>query len=227
MAANICSTSSGRLFVIDRYSEQPYLVDTGSDLCVFPRKLLPGRRERTDYTLYAANGTTIPTYCWTSKSLKQGRRREITWRFVIADVDLPILVMILLSHYGLLVDCRNNRLLDGVHVLSHHTAISPQCQNHRWRHATRQPPGGIPGADQASRDTPRGPGTKQHITSVQPPTHLLSTARHQNAWPSPRPSSTPCCGTAPPDAQKAHGLPPPILCQRRKTVGGPVETTGP
>jgi hypothetical protein len=61
-AANFCTTSSGRLFVTDRTTKQRYLVDTGSDLCVFPRKLLPGRRERTDYTPYAANGTTIPTY---------------------------------------------------------------------------------------------------------------------------------------------------------------------
>jgi len=64
MSANVCTTSSGRLFVMDRYSKQLYLVDTGSDLCGFPRKLLPGRMERTDNTLYAANGTTILTYGW-------------------------------------------------------------------------------------------------------------------------------------------------------------------
>jgi hypothetical protein len=70
--------------------------------------------ERTDYTLYAANRTTIPTYGWTPQSLNLGLRREFTWRFVIADVQLPIIGVDLLSHYGLLVDCRNNRLLDGV-----------------------------------------------------------------------------------------------------------------
>ena len=60
-AANVCSTNSGRLFVTDRVNIQRYLVDSGYDLCVFTRKLLPGRSERTDYTLYAANGTTIPS----------------------------------------------------------------------------------------------------------------------------------------------------------------------
>jgi len=60
--ANGCTTSSGRLFVMDRNSKQRYLVDTGSDLCDFPRRLLQGRWERTDYTLYIANGTTIPIY---------------------------------------------------------------------------------------------------------------------------------------------------------------------
>ena len=117
-AANVCTTTSGRLFITDRVRKQRYLVDTGSDLCVFPRKLLPGRRERTDYTLYAANGTTISTYGWISQSLNLGLRREFTWRFVVADVQLPIIGVDLLSFYGLLVDCRNNRLLDGVTSLS-------------------------------------------------------------------------------------------------------------
>ena len=58
-AANVYTTCFGRLFVKDRITKQRYLVDTGSDLCVFPRKLLAGRRECMDYTLYAANGTTI------------------------------------------------------------------------------------------------------------------------------------------------------------------------
>jgi len=47
-----------------------------------------------------------------------GLRRDFTWCFVIADVDLPIIGVDLLSHYGLLVDCRNNRQLDGVTSLS-------------------------------------------------------------------------------------------------------------
>ena len=78
MAAKVCTTSSDRLFITDRISNQWYLVDIGSDLCVFPHKFLPGRRERTDYTLYVANGTTIPTYGWTSQSLNLSLRRELT-----------------------------------------------------------------------------------------------------------------------------------------------------
>ena len=117
-AANICTISSGHLFITDRHSKQRYVVDTGSDLCVFPRKLLPGLRERTDYTLYAANGTTIPTYRWTLRTLNMGLRHDFTWRFVIADMQLPIIGLDLLSNYGLLVNCRNNRLLEGVALLS-------------------------------------------------------------------------------------------------------------
>jgi len=117
-AANVCTTRFGRLFITDRVSKRRYLVDTGSDLCVFPRKLLPGRRDRTDYNLYAGNGTTIPTCGWFSQNLNLGLQRDFVWRFVVADVQFPIIGVDLLSYYGLLIDCRNNRLLDGVTSLS-------------------------------------------------------------------------------------------------------------
>ncbi len=117
-AAHVCFTNSGRLLVTDRTSKLQYLVDTGSDLSVFPHKLLPENRPSIDYLLYAANGTTIPTYGWVSKSLDVGLRRDITWRFIVAKVELPIIGMDFLSHFNLLVDCRNNRLLDGITSLS-------------------------------------------------------------------------------------------------------------
>jgi hypothetical protein len=47
-----------------------------------------------------------------------GLRRDFTWRFVVADVSQPLIGVDFLSHFGLLVDCRNNRLLDGVSSLS-------------------------------------------------------------------------------------------------------------
>ena len=116
-AAHVCFTNSGRLLVTDRTSKLQYLIDTGSDLSVFPHKLLPENRPSIDY-LYAANGTTIPTYGWVSKSLVLGLRRDFTWRFIVAKVELPIIGVDFLSHFNLLVDCRNNRLLDGITSLS-------------------------------------------------------------------------------------------------------------
>jgi hypothetical protein len=120
-AANICTTTTGRLFVIDRSSKQRFLIDTGSDRCVFPSKLVPQRRERVNYDPCAANGT-ISTYGWLPFSLNLGLRRDFTWRFVVADVTHPLIGADFLSHFGLLVDCRNNRLLDGV------TSLSAQVQ---------------------------------------------------------------------------------------------------
>ena len=57
MAADACSITTDRLFITDRVSNMRFLVDTGSDLCVLPRKHVPGRRERNSYDLFAANGT--------------------------------------------------------------------------------------------------------------------------------------------------------------------------
>jgi hypothetical protein len=43
---------------------------------------------------------------------------NFTRRFVVADIQTPVIGVDLLSHFGLLVDCRNNRLLDGDTSLS-------------------------------------------------------------------------------------------------------------
>lgn len=108
----------GRLFVTDRTTKTQYLVDTGSDLCVFPRSKVPGRREKTNYELSAANGTTIKTYGYVNIKLNLGLRREFNWQFVIADVTKAIIGVDFLSHYNLVVDCRNKRLIDGETTLS-------------------------------------------------------------------------------------------------------------
>lgn len=68
----------------------------------------------TDYKLYAANGTIIPTYGFAHISLDFGLRREFTWRFVVAKVTKPIVGIDFLSHYNLLVDCRRQCLVDGL-----------------------------------------------------------------------------------------------------------------
>jgi hypothetical protein len=59
------------------------------------------------------------------RRLNLGLRRDFTRRFVIADVQLPIIGVDLLSRYGLLVDYRNKRLLDGVISLSTPGFIAP------------------------------------------------------------------------------------------------------
>jgi hypothetical protein len=126
-AGSVCTAATDRLFVTDKNSKRRFLIDTGSDLCVYPRKFIPQRRSRVNNDLYAANGNTIHTYGWLSLSLNLGLRREFTWRFVVADVTEPLIGADFLTHFGLLVDCRNSRLLD--HVMSLFTpaqATSPR-----------------------------------------------------------------------------------------------------
>lgn len=101
MSADDCPVPGiGRLFVTDRSSKAQFLVDTGSDLCVYPRSALRDRRSRTEYTLCAANGSSISTYGYLNLSLDFGLRRTFVWRFVVADVTKPIIGVDFLNFYG-------------------------------------------------------------------------------------------------------------------------------
>lgn len=118
VAANDCQTSTGRLFVTDRTSKMQFLVDTGSDLCVFPRSAVKAPCIKTTFDLIAANNSTIHTYGPIRLHINLGLRRDFIWNFTVADVSKPIIGVDFLSHYHLLVDCRNQRLVDGLTSLS-------------------------------------------------------------------------------------------------------------
>ena len=118
MATDDCpTTSSGRLFVQDRSSHIEFLVDTGSDLCVYPRSALRERRAKTDFQLCAANGTAIETFGYIELNLNLGLRRNFPWRFTVANVTKAIIGVDFLSSYNLMVDCRNRRLIDNTTTL--------------------------------------------------------------------------------------------------------------
>nr|XP_037871837.1 uncharacterized protein LOC101736984 [Bombyx mori]XP_037871838.1 uncharacterized protein LOC101736984 [Bombyx mori] len=118
MATDDCLNSPGRLFVTDRTTKTQFLVDTGSDLCVFPRTQLRERRAPTSYKLTAANGSTIDTYGYSQLNLDLGLRRNYPWRFIVADVTKPIIGVDFLCHYNLIVDCKNRKLIDDTTTLS-------------------------------------------------------------------------------------------------------------
>jgi hypothetical protein len=117
MATSDCP-STGRLFVMDYNTKMQFLVDTGSDLCVFPRSALKERRNKTTYQLSAANGTIINTYGYAHLILNLRLRRDYAWRFIVADVTKPIIGVDFLSFYNLIVDCRNQKLIDNTTTLS-------------------------------------------------------------------------------------------------------------
>lgn len=103
---------TSRLFITDQTTKEEFLIDTGSDLCVYPRARVRGPVTKAKYELFAANSSHISTYGLRTFNLDLGLRRAFLWKFVIADVTKPIIGADFLSHYGLLVDLRNRRLLD-------------------------------------------------------------------------------------------------------------------
>lgn len=101
------------LFIKDQATGTHYLVDTGSDLSVFPRGLVKKATcSPIGYQLYAANGSFIETYGLLTLKPDLGFRRNITWRFIVTDVTKPIIRADFLSHFDLVVDLKRKCLRD-------------------------------------------------------------------------------------------------------------------
>ncbi|GFY46260.1 uncharacterized protein TNIN_202931 [Trichonephila inaurata madagascariensis] len=71
-----------------------------------------------NFQLKAANNSTIKTYGFLALPLDLGLRRHFSWRFVIADIPLPIIGSDFLAHYGPLPNCKRKLLLDRITSLS-------------------------------------------------------------------------------------------------------------
>ncbi|XP_035213270.1 uncharacterized protein LOC118187180 [Stegodyphus dumicola] len=63
--------------------------------------------------LFAANGTKIATYGTKLLTINLNLRRSFTWPFILADVNQPIIGVDFLTKFNLLIDVKNNRLIDG------------------------------------------------------------------------------------------------------------------
>jgi hypothetical protein len=61
---------------------------------------------------FRANGTIVYTYVCITLRLDLSLSRELSWRFVVADVTGPIIGSDFLSFYSLLVYIRIRRLID-------------------------------------------------------------------------------------------------------------------
>ncbi|GFU78571.1 hypothetical protein TNCV_2301831 [Trichonephila clavipes] len=77
-----------------------------------------GECQASQYKLYAANGTEIPTYGLKILTLDLGLRRPFQWPFIIAKVERGIIGADFLQKFQLLIDLHNRKLIDGVTNLS-------------------------------------------------------------------------------------------------------------
>ncbi|XP_077547961.1 uncharacterized protein LOC144160591 [Haemaphysalis longicornis] len=108
-----CQRGGRRIFVTDQITKQRYLVDSGSDVCCYPRHHLQGPRAATSFELSAANQSTIKTYGSLRLHIQiKNLCRDFHWNFVITDVAELIIGSDFLAHNNLLPDCRNIQLID-------------------------------------------------------------------------------------------------------------------
>lgn len=113
--ANAGQNTSPRLFIKDVNTNLRFLIDTGADVSLLPQtaiKLKKTPHTQENITLFAANGTKIPTHGHQTITLNLGLRREFKWPFIITDITKPIIGADFLTHFGLLVDLQNKRLVD-------------------------------------------------------------------------------------------------------------------
>ncbi|GFX54092.1 retrovirus-related Pol polyprotein from transposon opus [Trichonephila clavipes] len=99
--------------------------DSGRSASLWSRRLDPpldknekGECQASQYKLYAANGTEIPTYGLKILTLDLGLRRPFQWPFIIAKVERGIIGADFLQKFQLLIDLHNRKLIDGVTNLS-------------------------------------------------------------------------------------------------------------
>ena len=112
----IHQTNMAGFCIFDKVSNSEFLVDTGALASVYPATEEDRRAKNTQHktiTLTAANGTRINTYA--QRELKLCfHNHTYRWKFIIADVDKPLLGADFLRAHDLLVDVNRCKLIDAM-----------------------------------------------------------------------------------------------------------------
>jgi hypothetical protein len=181
-AANVCTTGSSRLFVTDRATKEQYLIDTGSDLSVFPRKLLPecrgphrllpvrGQRDHHPHLRMDLQEPETRTVSQLHMGLHRSRRIAPHHRCGFPDPFEPT------RRLQKQPSSRQDHL--PVHAVPRRNTCSPQHQNHS---NLGQPPSGISSANQANRKSSRG-AAQYNTPHPAHQYHVAHAALLQTAW---------------------------------------------
>lgn len=117
--------ASKRLFVNDKSTKYHFLIDTGADVSIIPATKTQ-KEKQTPYqsNLYAANKTPIQIYGRKTLTLDLNLRREFTWTFIIADIQMPIIGADFLSNFNIIIDIKNSKIIDNMTKM---TTIGSVC----------------------------------------------------------------------------------------------------
>lgn len=77
---------NNRLVIYDKSCNLSFLIDTGADISLLPKRILV-KPLSTDLKLFAANGTCINIYGSKIFTLALGLRCSFKWNFIIADIQ--------------------------------------------------------------------------------------------------------------------------------------------
>ena len=109
-----------------------YLIDTGAAVSVLPKSCANRTTDAASLPLVAANNTINNSYGTSKCVVDVGLKRDYTWKFIVADVQQPIIGADFLIHYSLLVDLRSRCLRDmktGLAIPASLSSITPLSLN--------------------------------------------------------------------------------------------------
>ncbi|XP_015602861.1 uncharacterized protein LOC107271408 [Cephus cinctus] len=118
-------STSNRLTISDKINRLCFLIDTGAEISVLPKKYCKGFSKETNYKLHAANGTPIKTFGSRVLTLELGLQKPYLWEFCVADVEQPSIGADFLESHNLTVDLNNRRLMN---MVSLHQATGKVAQ---------------------------------------------------------------------------------------------------
>ncbi|XP_014788566.1 uncharacterized protein LOC106882408 [Octopus bimaculoides] len=105
-------SSHHAFFVKDCASNKSFMVDTGFSCSIWPLCLTSDKPKKSAINLHTVNLSLIKTYGQVSLNPDLNLQRDFRWVFVIADLPYPILGVDFLNHFHLLVDVRQQSLMD-------------------------------------------------------------------------------------------------------------------
>ena len=114
VASYSCDHPRRLLYIKDMSSLFYFLVDTGAETSIVPATE-EDRRPPATRNLQAANGTRIPVYAERDLTLRLHLRngpKQFQWRFLVADVQFPILGADFLAHYNITVNVAARQLTE-------------------------------------------------------------------------------------------------------------------
>lgn len=106
------------MFIYDKNNNLKFLLDSGAEISVLPKRHFPHIKQKTELVLSAANGATIYTYGYKSLTVDLGLRRSFAYSFIIASVDSAIIGADFLFKFNLLLDIRGRKIIDRTTTLS-------------------------------------------------------------------------------------------------------------
>lgn len=118
------------MFLIDRITNQRFLVDSGSDVSILASDGINLIEDRNS-NFFAANGQSVKTYGHKYLTTDFGLSRLFHFKFILAKTSTSIIGADFLAHFNLIVDLKNRRIIESAINFSQNMKIINSISDHQ------------------------------------------------------------------------------------------------